>query len=278
MADSDTHPAAPTQTAKGSRLQSRIIVGGFLIALAVGDIYAGGPAFDLLVAIAVLLIFWEWSGMHDLPQRWTWSGLGVLAVACLLASLDRPLPALGLIAVASVVLAALSWMATRERGAGKRWITTGLLYAGVPAVALIWMRDQPDGFALVMWSMTLVWATDICAYVAGRSIGGPRIAPAISPNKTWAGLLGGMAGAAAVSIIASFLLDWRASPLLYGLLGAGLAVVSQAGDFFESWLKRRAGVKDSGTLLRGHGGVMDRLDGLLPVVCVVAGFVAWTNQ
>jgi phosphatidate cytidylyltransferase len=121
--------------------------------------------------------------------------------------------------------------------------------------------------------MGLVWATDIFAYFAGRSIGGPKIWPAVSPNKTWAGLLGGMAAAALFSVVFAGVGNWSQSAITMALVGALLAVVAQAGDFLESWLKRRAGVKDSGTLLRGHGGVMDRVDGLVPVCVVVALWV-----
>lgn len=126
--------------------------------------------------------------------------------------------------------------------------------------------------------MALVWATDVGAYFAGRSIGGPKIAPAISPSKTWAGLIGGMV--AAVIALWAFkrwgLLEVHdAAGNSYFLqissyTGAAVAVLAQAGDFFESWMKRRAGMKDSGTLIPGHGGLLDRLDGLLPVVIVAA--------
>jgi phosphatidate cytidylyltransferase len=111
--------------------------------------------------------------------------------------------------------------------------------------------------------MLVTWATDIFAYFAGRSIGGPKLAPRISPNKTWAGLIGGMAGAALVGAAAAWLLG-IGEPFLW--LGAPMGLLAQLGDLYESGVKRRRGVKDSGTLLPGHGGVLDRLDGLLPVI------------
>jgi phosphatidate cytidylyltransferase len=146
----------------------------------------------------------------------------------------------------------------------------GILYAGLPGLALIFLRHQPAGAVLVIWTLAIVWATDIAAYFAGRTFGGPKIAPAISPSKTWAGLLGGMTAAAAAGGLLAAEFDLGFAPWLGAGLGAGLAVAAQAGDFFESSLKRRAGVKDSGTLLPGHGGVMDRLDGLVPVSVLVA--------
>lgn len=263
MADAETG-ARPQG---GSNLKSRVIVGAFMAVVAVADIWVGGPAFTLMIAAGVGLVLWEWGGMHGTPQLWRIAGLAALAAACALAHMGRPVPALLLLLGAVLALLLLS---TLLRAGGKRWISTGLAYAGLPAVSLIWLRNQPDGFALVMWTMGLVWATDILAYFAGRAIGGPKIWPAISPNKTWAGLLGGMAGAGAFSVLFAHFAGWPQALPVMALLGAGLAVVAQAGDFFESWLKRRAGVKDSGTLLRAHGGIMDRVDGLVPVACVVA--------
>lgn len=271
MADAEliTPPAAR------SNLGSRIVVGGFLLVLAVTDIWFGGLAFALMIWAGVSLIFWEWSVMHHTPRRWRFGGLLALAGASLLAHLEQPLPAILLLLVAIVALLLLSVLA---RAAGKRWLSTGLVYAGFPAVSLIWLRQQPDGFQLVIWTMGVVWATDILAYFAGRGIGGPKLWPAISPNKTWAGLVGGMAGAALFSALYARIVGWSEHWSLMALIGAALAIVAQAGDLFESWLKRRAGVKDSGTLLRSHGGIMDRVDGLVPVSLLIAIWVVTGRQ
>ena len=153
------------------------------------------------------------------------------------------------------------------------WNAGGFVYIAMAAVALLFLRMQPGGAQVVLLVLGAVVATDIGAYFAGRTIGGPRIAPRISPSKTWAGLGGGMAAAtlfvwAGVQHILQA--DWSASlaPLL--LSGPIIAIVAQAGDFFESWMKRRAGVKDSSNLIPGHGGVLDRLDGLLAVLFLIA--------
>jgi phosphatidate cytidylyltransferase len=268
-AEPGTGPAqAP---AARSNLGSRVIVGVFLAAIAIADIWVGGPVFALMIGIGVGIVLWEWSAMHGIGLPWRIAGLAVLAGACLLAHVGLPLQALGLLGAATLGFLLLSVLV---RASSKRWISTGLVYAGLPAVALIWLRQQPDGFALVMWTMGLVWATDIFAYFAGRAIGGPKIWTAISPNKTWAGLVGGMAAAALFSVVFAHFGGWPQPAVGMALIGALLAIVAQAGDFFESWLKRRAGVKDSGKLLRGHGGVMDRVDGLVPVCIVVA---LWAN-
>ena len=252
------------------QLGSRIVVGVFLAAVAIADIWVGGPAFALMIAAGVALVFWEWCAMHAIPASWRWAGIGVLTGASALAAFERSFEALLLLFAGIGMFLAISGVV---RFAGKRWISTGLLYAGLPAVSLIWLRAQPDGFALVMWAMALVWATDVFAYFAGRSIGGPKIWPEISPNKTWAGLIGGATAAGLFSAIFGHFAGWEQSPALLFLFGVLLAIVAQAGDFFESWLKRRAGVKDSGKLLPGHGGLMDRVDGLVPVACVVGLWV-----
>ena len=136
----------------------------------------------------------------------------------------------------------------------------GFIYIALPSFALLVLRWT--WAALVLWLMLVTWATDIFAYFAGRSIGGPKLAPKISPNKTWAGLIGGMAGAAIVGALAANFFGLGA-PFFW--LGAPMGLIAQLGDLYESAVKRRYGVKDSGTILPGHGGVLDRLDGLLPV-------------
>lgn len=159
----------------------------------------------------------------------------------------------------------------------------GAAYIGAAVYAMIMLPLQGFGAAI-----GVVVFTDVFAYFAGRGIGGPRIAPRISPSKTWAGLFGGMIGAALFVAglaythfsIGGYSLSEMVAELgsqiaLMMALGAGLAVLAQAGDFFESWLKRRAGVKDSSKLIPGHGGVFDRIDGLLPV-SIVVGYLAAT--
>ncbi|HXG99377.1 MAG TPA: phosphatidate cytidylyltransferase [Sphingomicrobium sp.] len=148
------------------------------------------------------------------------------------------------------------------------WQVAGFVYALVPAIALLWIRDRsPIGLELLMWVFITTWSVDIGAYFAGRTIGGPKLAPAISPNKTWAGLIGGMAAAGVFGGLWAWLLELPAV-LVWLTLPFGLG--AQMGDLFESWLKRRAGVKDSGNWLPGHGGALDRLDGLVVVAVLTA--------
>ncbi|MDO9489099.1 MAG: phosphatidate cytidylyltransferase [Sphingomonadaceae bacterium] len=261
-----TDPLPPVMDhPRSSGLLTRVAVGVPLIAVAVALVWQGGWWFSALVAAGVLMIFAEWAVMHGIPRRWRLIGLAVLAACCFATRYGELIPAVaGLLAAAAV----LGLLVGLFRVCDARWMAGGLLYAGLPAIALIWLRDQPQGLGFVLWVLTLVWATDIFAYFAGRTIGGPKIAPKISPKKTWAGLVGGVIGA---MVVGGLVADWANFPApLFATLSGGLAVVSQAGDFFESWLKRRVGVKDSGTLLPGHGGIMDRVDGLVPVAVIVA--------
>ncbi|HET7710041.1 MAG TPA: phosphatidate cytidylyltransferase [Sphingomicrobium sp.] len=159
------------------------------------------------------------------------------------------------------------WMRI-TRGWGFGWSAAGFAYALLAALALLWVRDRADnGLAVVIWIFLVTWATDIGGYFVGRAYGRRKLAPAISPNKTWAGLYGGIG--AAILIAGGWVLLLDLDPALY-LLSPILAGMAQVGDLFESWMKRRAGLKDSGNWLPGHGGIFDRLDGLIPVAILTA--------
>ena len=154
------------------------------------------------------------------------------------------------------------------RGWGMAWNVGGFFYALAPALAMLWVRDRADdGLALILWVFIVTWATDIGAYFVGRAFGRAKLAPSISPNKTLAGLYGGMAGA---TLFAGGWVLLAGLNLALLVLAPLFALAAQAGDLFESWMKRRAGVKDSGNWLPGHGGLLDRLDGLVPVAVLTA--------
>ncbi|HEX5184443.1 MAG TPA: phosphatidate cytidylyltransferase [Allosphingosinicella sp.] len=258
-----------------SDLTTRFATAIVLVAIAVSAIYIGGGLFRLLVAIVAGLMLYEWAGLHKVGRIWWIAGIVLLAAALLILSAQLFPPdtvdyvegigdsiiseslqpvwiGFGIIAGIGVLLGAAS---------RRLAMATGFIYIGIPTFALIvveWAR-----YDIVYWLMLVTWATDICAYFAGRGIGGPKLAPSISPNKTWAGLIGGMAGALIVGGLFAWAVDLE-MPFLY--LGALMAVLAQLGDLYESWVKRRAGAKDSSSLIPGHGGVLDRLDGLLPVI------------
>lgn len=158
--------------------------------------------------------------------------------------------------------------------------SAGIIFGNSAVVGLIALRsDMEFGLVAILWLFAVVWSADTMAYFSGRLIGGPKLAPKISPNKTWAGFLGGIAGAAFAGFVLTRLVDVGSELALIGL-SAGAAVVAQAGDLQESWAKRQLGVKDSGRLLPGHGGVWDRLDALIIVVIIAAviGVVRGNDQ
>jgi len=154
----------------------------------------------------------------------------------------------------------------------RRPIALGLsiIYSVAALLALLWLRHQPlHGRETIIWILACVWATDIGAYFIGSLAGGAKLAPSISPSKTWSGLVGGMCFSAVVSAACGLLFD-AGETVVLALTGLAIAVVAQAGDLLESAAKRRAGVKDSGNLIPGHGGVLDRIDGLIAVLVFIA--------
>jgi phosphatidate cytidylyltransferase len=193
---------------------------------------------------------------------------GVILGPLLLAAIWVGFPWIDLVAAVATPLLISEWIAlTRGRPLLR---LVAFVYTLAAVVALLWLRHQPgDGRETILWIMACIWATDIGAYAVGRAAGGAKLAPRISPGKTWSGLFGGMAWAAVASSLMGYAFGLGHTFTLAGI-GAGLAIVGQMGDLFESAAKRRAGVKDSGTLIPGHGGLLDRVDGLLAVLVVVA--------
>lgn len=202
--------------------------------------------------------------MNELAIR-TLSGVVMIAVA--IAAAVAGGYAFAILAAAAATAMYYEW--TRlVRGWGVGWLVGGFLYALLPALALLWIRDRShDKLFLLLWVFIVTWSTDIGAYFAGRTFGKKKLAPSISPGKTVEGLYGGMA--AATLLGGAWAIAFNL-PLALLAMAPILAVAAQGGDLFESWMKRRAGVKDSGNWLPGHGGVLDRLDGLVPVAVLTA--------
>jgi len=254
-----TPPSVPSGP---SNLTLRIIVGLALVAVAMTGVLLGGVVFWLLCAVLGIAMMGEWAGLQSAPHEA--KRLAQYALSVPLAIMAPGIGAgPGFLTLGLLIGAAFFVVIVTAR----RGLAQGIFYVGLPILALLVIRRQDEGILFTLWALALVWACDIGAYAAGRLIGGPKIAPAISPNKTWAGLVGGVLAA---SLFAAFLHYRYGLPLRMTLATPILAVLAQAGDFYESWLKRQAGVKDSGTLLPGHGGVLDRLDGLVPVALVAA--------
>jgi phosphatidate cytidylyltransferase len=239
-----------------------------LAPIVIAAVWLGGWAWTSLVAVAAVLMASEW----DRLTRGQGSGApGVLYAA--IAVLAVGLAGAGQFAAALLALAAgIAVVAAVAAAAGRRpyWLTLGIVYVGLPTIAMVWLRGAPvAGRETVLWLLALVWATDAGAYLVGRTVGGARLAPRVSPGKTWSGLAGGVACGALAGGLAALLTKSPGFAML-AALSAVLAVVSQLGDLAESWVKRHFGVKDTGTLIPGHGGILDRVDGLLLAAPAVA--------
>lgn len=202
--------------------------------------------------------------MSELAVR-TATGLLLIVVALAAAVIGGNLLAYFVAAVATIMF--YEW--TRiVQGWGAGWYVSGFAYALLPALALLWIRERDaHGLYLLLWTFIVTWSTDIGAFFAGRSFGKRKLAPSISPNKTVEGLYGGIAAA---TLLGGAWAVATGLGLALLFLAPILAIAAQGGDLFESGMKRRAGVKDSGTWLPGHGGVLDRLDGLAPVAVLTA--------
>lgn len=250
---------APTK--RPSDLALRTVVGLAMVAVAIAALWFGDIVFWILCSVLGLFMMAEWAdldGASSSQKRLAQFALSVpLAIMAPIAA-GPDFFALGLIAAAAFFIVIAHRRPT---------LALGAIYVGLPILALLLIRNQEEGLVFTFWALALVWVCDIGAYFSGRAIGGPKLAPAISPNKTLAGLAGGvlLAGAFGAAMHVLYGLPWRLT-----LATPVLAIVAQGGDLFESWLKRRAGVKDSGTLLPGHGGILDRLDGLVPVAPLAA--------
>jgi phosphatidate cytidylyltransferase len=251
---------------RGSELVLRICSASVLVPLAIGTAYVGGWPFALFWGLAAMGVLWEWTSLvARADQRSVLAtGAASLALAVVLAVTGYLLAAVIVLAMGALGAAAL---ALAER---RMWVAGGIPYAGALAVAPIVLRsDNENGFLAVIFLFAIVWTTDIAAYFVGRTVGGPKLMPQVSPKKTWAGAL---AGVVAAVVVALAIVKVAAQTDLFSIamLAVALSVFAQGGDLFESFLKRRFGAKDSSHLIPGHGGLMDRLDGFVTASVVAA--------
>jgi phosphatidate cytidylyltransferase len=258
---------ATQQTGSGDpnflrRTASALVLAPLAIAAAV----IGGWVFTAATAVTAAVVLWEWSALVAPAMAWRIlaPGLPGLLVAAVLVPEGAPITALAILVLAALAAAATIWLRRPEcLPAAPSWAAAGVVYAGVLLWCALVLRGDPEmGRAALLFLFASVWATDIFAYLTGRALGGPLLWPRISPNKTWAGAFGGLAGGIAAGTVVAYA-SAGTQPLVAGVLALTLSIAAQAGDLLESWVKRQFGAKDASTLIPGHGGVMDRVDGLL---------------
>lgn len=250
------------------KLTLRVVSSLILVPFAAAIIWLGPPVYDLFILACGILLAHEWRRIFA-EDLWSIPSLVLfLAVVATIAvsSLVRPLYGLAACCAGTIAIYAAESISRRSMAA---WFAIGGLYIGLPGVAFLAIAHDPQwGRETLAFIIVAVAVTDIGAYFTGKAFGGPKLAPRISPKKTWAGLMGGSVCAAVAAMGLGQILGFPA--LLGAALGVALAIISQLGDLFESAIKRRFGVKDSGGIIPGHGGLFDRLDGHLAAACAVA--------
>lgn len=255
-------------------LRLRIVSAIVMAAVILAATWYGGILFRIVAGLLAILIYYEWSTITRLSETnptgnaWGWFAVAVIAGNTIFgeSSLDLPLlSGFTLTAALFPVLRGRNW-----------WLVGGIFYAGLSGISLAAIRgDELTGFVSILFIFAVVWSTDILAYFIGRAIGGPKLAPSISPGKTWSGAIGGAVAAVIGGGAVSMAYHGRISLLVLGLAFI-LSVFSQIGDLFESFVKRRFQVKDSSHLIPGHGGFMDRVDGLV-FACFTVFLIAFVH-
>jgi phosphatidate cytidylyltransferase len=254
-----------------SELSKRIVSGTAIAAIALAMLYWSPAAFAVLTFIVAAVMSWEWGRMVRGPMPDTDFVVHLLAVlaAAVLSAWDMAGLGIAAALVGAIAVSALSFGDGRSQLAG-----TGVLYTALPVVALGWLRgDEPLGFLATLFVLCTVVVTDIAAFAVGRAVGGPKLWPEISPNKTWSGLLGGVVSASLAGIFFAWL-SGTGTPAWLASLGLVMGLIAQGGDLAESALKRHFGLKDAGDLIPGHGGFMDRMDGIV-TASVAAALIAF---
>lgn len=265
---SDPDAASAGAKPAPSNLVMRVLAALVLAPLTIAIAYAGGWLWALLVTLVSIGLFAEWLMVVGAGSA-ALTGAGTVVIAMMGAS--AAFGALKTSIVTGLIGGAVMTLIARGKFV---WAATGFAYASAALLASILVRkDLVNGFSALMFVLLVVWATDIGGYFAGRSIGGPKLWPRVSPKKTWSGALGGFAASLAVAAGFAACGFGKMTPLL--VVSAILSIVSALGDLFESAVKRRFGVKDSSHLIPGHGGLLDRLDGFVAAILMawIIGFL-----
>lgn len=260
--------AQPSIQINLGNLGLRFVSASVILPVVIAALWYGEFLFAALLGLFGGFMCWEWSSLCG-ARATAEQGIMVVAafVAPILAQTGSTGPALYLVIGGGLLVLAVALL---HRASSAALLACGLPYVGLTTVAAVWLRADPKaGFATLLWIIGLVVATDVGAYFTGRSVGGPKLMPRVSPNKTWSGLVGGMSSAGLAGLAIGYACTGSLSPAL-GVLSVALGGVAQGGDLIESALKRHFGVKDASNLIPGHGGFLDRLDGYLTVMPVAA--------
>jgi phosphatidate cytidylyltransferase len=271
-AEPAAEPVRSACAVRRDRLWLRVCSALILAPLPLAAIWFGAPWLPLLTGLSAAIMAWEWARLCRRGARNSAAApVGMTLVAVILSAVAISASgAFGLAVAAALIGAAIVlWAARTGAQPEPGWTALGTLWIALPCISWLWLARQDwGGRATLLWLLAVVWATDIGAYATGRTVGGPRLAPRVSPRKTWSGFAGGILCAALAGAATARILGLSSKPLV--LLSGGLAIVAQFGDLAESLAKRRFGVKDSSGLIPGHGGLLDRLDGLLAAIPAVA--------
>ncbi len=264
----DTESSQKKKSDLGLRLVSALVLGPLVLLIT----YLGGIAYAVLMLAAGVLFLWEWFSITGIRTLTVPSviGFAALIVLAVLGLVGQPAVGLGALLVGALAVLAISGFSKSGR-----WGMEGVLYSGLSLFSLLAVREGSQGLLFIFFLLFVVWATDIFAYFVGRALGGPKLWPRVSPKKTWSGAIGGLAFGVAFGVGVAFVSGAQDLPL-WALLAVALSIVSQAGDLLESAIKRRFEVKDSSRLIPGHGGIMDRIDGLVAaaIFAVFAGLAS----
>jgi phosphatidate cytidylyltransferase len=259
-----------SRPASSGALTMRLLSAAILMPIVIFCIHSGGAAFAAMTAFASIVMLFEWSRMVE--RRVFSTGFYALvagaAIAMFLAASGEYDAALFAACVSGL---AAAWLARRHTGIGI-WMGAAIFYVVIPCIALVWLRlDAPSARQMTFLLFAVVWAADTGAFIFGKLIGGPKISHALSPSKTWAGIGGGVLGGCLLGAIAGAFLFGPPAAIFYFFIGGALGAASVVGDLFESGIKRYFGLKDISGLIPGHGGALDRLDGMIFATLAMTG-------
>jgi phosphatidate cytidylyltransferase len=274
-------PGAASGASDKRNLTRRVWSALALAPVGLAAAYLGGWLFLLVCAIAAGIVLWEWTALvtRRADLRILLPGMAALAAATAFAGESQASAAVAMIVMGAMLAGGVmaAWPRRYPASDPALWAVGGVVYAGVALLGPGLLRADPKfGFAALLFLFATVWATDVCAYLVGRAVGGPLLWPQVSPKKTWAGAIGGLVGGVAAGTLVAYASKGN-NPAVAAALALVLSIAAQGGDLFESAIKRRFGVKDAGSLIPGHGGVMDRLDGFL-VAALVAVLIGVAHQ